>query len=262
MSPTPTPPPRLYDDLAWVWELMVSGEDYRSEADHVADTLAAHVASGGSALLDVACGAGHHDRYLKRRFEVTGVDVSPRMVELAHRRNPEIGYEVGDMRALRLDRRFDAIVVLDAIAYCTTYTELEATLAGCARYLKPGGCLLFYLEEAFSLRPHFQPGGATVNTYRRGDVEVTVVETSHDPDPDDTHYEYTFIYLIRRPGEHLAVEVDRHPMGLFERAEVEAVLVRLGLEAHVSRWPFSGAGGVGQGPMYICRRPLEAARSG
>lgn len=91
---------------------------------------------------------------------------------------------------------------------------------------------------------------------------MTVVETSHDPDPDDTHYEYTFVYLIRRPGEVLAVEVDRHRMGLFEQRDVDNLLARLGLETNVSRWPFSGAGGVGQGPLYVCRKPSEAAQSG
>ena len=256
------PRPRLYDALAWVWELMVSGEDYGSEADLVAEALATHMTSGGNALLDVGCGAGHHDRHLEQRFDVTGVDFSPRMIEFARRRNPALRYEVGDMRALQLDRRFDAVVILDAIAYCTTYAELETTLEGCARHLKPGGCALFYLEEAFSLRPHFRPGETAVATYHRDGVEVTVVETSHDPDPDDTHYEYTFVYLIRRPGEALAVEVDRHEMGLFEQRDVDTLLARLGLETHVYRWPFSGAGGIGQGPLYVCRKPSEAARSG
>ncbi len=259
---TSHPPPRLYDDLAWVWELMVNGEDYRSEADLVAETLAAHVTSGGNALLDVGCGAGHHDRYLKQRFEVMGVDFSPRMLELARGRNPDLLYEVGDMRALQLSRRFDAVVILDAIAYCTTYAELEATLEGCVRHLKPGGCILFYLEDSFSFREHFRPTDSVVSTHHRGETEVTVVETSHDPDQDDTHYEYTFVYLIRRPGEALAVEVDRHRMGLFEQRDVDNLLARLGLETNVSRWPFSGAGGGGQGPLYVCRKPSEAAQSG
>ena len=41
-----------------------------------------------------------------------------------------------------------------------------------------------------------------------------LIENQHDPDPADTTYESTFIYLIRRRGR-LWVETDRHRLGLF-----------------------------------------------
>ncbi len=246
------PQPKLYHDLAWVWELMVAGEDYRSEADLVADTLDRHVRSGGKTLLDVGCGAGHHDLYLKERYQVTGVDLSPRMLELARRRNPGLRYEVGDMRSFRLGQEFDAVIVLDALSYNTTLQDLEQTLRTCAAHLKPGGALLFYLEEAFSLKPLLQHE-TVVHTYRQGATEVVVVENSYDPDPHDSHYEYTFVYLIRREGR-LVVEVDQHRMGLFELAEVEGTVERLGLRVSRYRWPFGGDGGVGQGPLFVCEK--------
>ena len=245
--------PRLYEDLTWVWELMVAGEDYRSEAALVATTLAQHVGSGGKALLDVGCGAGHHDLYLKEAFDVTGIDLSPRMLELARRRNPDLRYEVGDMRDFRLETDFDAVVVLDAIAYNTSYGALEKTLANCCAHLKPGGALLFYLEEAFSLKPNLMQNETVISTHRRGDTEVVVVENSYDPDPSDARFEYTFVYLIRRAGK-LSVEVDRHDMGLFELSEVDAVLERLRVHVHRYRWPFGGDGGVGQGPLFVCKK--------
>jgi SAM-dependent methyltransferase len=248
-----TAQPRLYNDLAWVWELMVAGEDYRSEAELVAETLVRHLRSGGHALLDVGCGAGHHDLYLKEHFQVTGLDASPAMLELARRRNPGLSYHLGDMRGFRLRRRFDAVVILDAIAYNTTYAQLEATLAGCRDHLKPGGALLFYLEEAFTLKPHRRRNETVVSTYGGNSAEVVLVENVYDPNPDDTEYEHTFIYLVRRAGK-LDVEIDQHHMGLYELAEVEHILARLGLQAHRSRWPFGGAGGLGQGPLFVCQR--------
>ena len=41
-----------------------------------------------------------------------------------------------------------------------------------------------------------------------------MIENQHDPDPRDTTYESTFIYLIRSRG-HLRVETDRHRLGFF-----------------------------------------------
>ena len=43
---------------------------------------------------------------------------------------------------------------------------------------------------------------------------MTFIEDIHDPDPADTTFELTLVFLIRRDGE-LAVEVDRHRCGLF-----------------------------------------------
>jgi SAM-dependent methyltransferase len=246
------PQPKLYHDLAWVWELMVADEDYRIEADLVADTLDRHVRSGGKTLLDVACGAGHHDQHLKERYQVTGVDLSPAMLELARHRNPGLRYEVGDMRGFRLGQEFDAVIILDALGYSATLQDLQQTLSACAAHLKPGGALLFYLEEAFSLKPHPQAESVS-HTYRQGDTEVVVEEHSDDPDPTGTHYDYTFVYRIRRAGE-LTVEVDRHRMGLFDLAEVEATLQRLQLKVSRYRWPFGGDGGVGQGPLFVCEK--------
>ena len=63
--------------------------------------------------------------------------------------------------------------------------DLAQTLGACAGHLKPGGALLFYMEEAFSLKPHLKHE-TVAHTYRQGDLEVVVVENSFDPEPADT----------------------------------------------------------------------------
>lgn len=42
------------------------------------------------------------------------------------------------------------------------------------------------------------------------------MENLYDPDPSDTTYEMTFLYLIRQAGV-LQIETDRHLAGLFPR---------------------------------------------
>src|SRR5262245_10898560 len=47
---------------------------------------------------DVGCGPGHVAAYLARRgLHVVGIDLSPRMIELALRRHPELDLRVGSM---------------------------------------------------------------------------------------------------------------------------------------------------------------------
>src|SRR4051794_31184150 len=48
---------------------------------------------------DVGCGPGHVTRYLRDRgASVTGVDLSPAMVEAARRLNPGVDFAQADMR--------------------------------------------------------------------------------------------------------------------------------------------------------------------
>ncbi|MGQ0804525.1 MAG: class I SAM-dependent DNA methyltransferase [Actinomycetota bacterium] len=55
-------------------------------------------------VLDVGCGPGHIARYLHERgVDAAGIDLSPEMVELARRLNPNLRFEVGDMAAPDFD---------------------------------------------------------------------------------------------------------------------------------------------------------------
>jgi SAM-dependent methyltransferase len=63
------------------------------------DEFAAALPARG--VLDVGCGPGHVAGYLSERgLDATGVDLSPAMVEIARRLNPEIPFHVADMRQL------------------------------------------------------------------------------------------------------------------------------------------------------------------
>jgi toxoflavin synthase len=99
----------------------------------------------GKAVLDVACGEGFYTRVLRQRgaTKVTGVDLSPKMIELARSNEAHeplgIEYVVGDGR----DMNFGPVYDLAAAAYFLNYAhnraELEAMCNGIARCLKPGG---------------------------------------------------------------------------------------------------------------------------
>ena len=67
------------------------------------------------------------------------------------------------------------------------------------------------------VRETFQ--GPRVDHSTRSDerTELTYVEYSHDPDPDDTTMETVVFYLIREEGK-LRIEQDLHILGLFPKA--------------------------------------------
>src|SRR5689334_14151199 len=67
------------------------------------DRFALEVRGLGPAC-DMGCGPGHVANYLhKRGIEVLGIDLSPRMVELARQLSPDIEFRQGNMSSLNVD---------------------------------------------------------------------------------------------------------------------------------------------------------------
>jgi len=106
------------------------------------DRFAARVQSLGP-VCDMGCGPGHVARYLQGRgVLVSGVDLSPVMVEHARRLNPGIEFWQGDM--LALDVEDEAWAGITAF-YCLIHvprSKVVAALRELKRVLRPGGLLL------------------------------------------------------------------------------------------------------------------------
>ena len=69
-----------------------------------------------AALLDLGCGSGEPiaRHFVEHGHDVTGVDSSPRLIELCRQRFPAHAWIVEDMRALDLGRTFDGILAWDS----------------------------------------------------------------------------------------------------------------------------------------------------
>ena len=98
--------------------------------------------SAGSRLLDVATGPGVAAAAAHNRgAHVTGVDVSPGMIALAHGNYPAVAFQVAEVAALPFaDGAFDAVVCNFALGH---FPEPEVALTECVRVLAAGGTLAF-----------------------------------------------------------------------------------------------------------------------
>jgi SAM-dependent methyltransferase len=238
----------LYHDLSWMWEILVSEEEYIPETEFVKKMIKLYQRSAGNELLDVGCGGGHHDLFLKKDFKVTGIDINENMLEFARRRNPELEYQSADMRTFQLNRKFDAVIAMDMIMYNLTYSDLEKTLTNFSGHLKPGGVMIFYLDD---LKDNFEQNGTRLKKHHKGDLEAVLVENHYDPDPSDTEFESYLIFLIREKGK-FRMEVDLHRMGLFELNIILEMLKGLNLQVHQYELDFSGRKFEKEGPIFVC----------
>jgi 2-polyprenyl-3-methyl-5-hydroxy-6-metoxy-1,4-benzoquinol methylase len=110
----------------------------------VLDLFQRHLPPGGT-VLDLGCGPGWTSLFLARAgFDVTGLDISERMIGIARQRADREGasaaFVVADMESFDLGgRRFDGVLLFDALHHCPGYAEV---LRGAYRHLKAGGYLL------------------------------------------------------------------------------------------------------------------------
>ena len=223
---------RLYDDLAWLWPIWGSAEEYADYCNHVARLMREHAQIPVNSLLNIGCGGGKNVFNLKRHYDVTGLDLSSRMLELAKDLNPECEFVQGDMRTFFLQQMFDAVLVDDAVSYMASRVDLRATFEAAWRHLCPGGVMVVCPDDTKETFVQNQTVVTpAVGKRNPADVEVVFVENSYDPDPDDDHYEETIVYLIREGGK-LRVETDRHILGLFALDVWRETLAEVGFRIH------------------------------
>ena len=203
---------RLYSDLAWTWPIISPIEDYIEETELFSKIIKEHSKIEVKTLLHLGCGGGHNDYTFKKHFKVTSLDISEGMLTLAKKLNREVNYQYGDMRTTRLEERFDTVIALDSINYIKTEEDLQRTFITAYEHLKPGGVFLTLVEQ---IAGQFKQNNTTHSIHSQSDVEITFIENYYDPDPTDTNYEATFIYLIRAGGK-LEVYTDRHLCGIFK----------------------------------------------
>ena len=67
--------------------------------------------------------------HLTGDVQATAVDISPQMLANSQALNPDVEHHVGDMRSVRLGRRFQAVLIHDAISYMLTEEDLSATFS-------------------------------------------------------------------------------------------------------------------------------------
>jgi SAM-dependent methyltransferase len=94
-------------------------------------------------VCEIGCGPGQVARYLHERgVAVQGLDLSPRMVELARQLNPGIEFQEGDMAKLEAqDASWAGIVAFYSIIHIPR-SEVVAVLSEWRRVLRPGGLVL------------------------------------------------------------------------------------------------------------------------
>jgi ubiquinone/menaquinone biosynthesis C-methylase UbiE len=143
------------DDYLYFYEELLTPERTAAEVELVWKLLELEP---GLDLLDLACGHGRIANPLAERgVRVTGLDATPRFLELARedtaRRGVDVEYVEGDMRSLPSSwtERFDRVLIWFTSFGYFGDDENRHVLAEAYRVLKPGGLLAVEMNNMLRL---------------------------------------------------------------------------------------------------------------
>ncbi|MEU2821987.1 class I SAM-dependent methyltransferase [Streptomyces bacillaris] len=123
-------------------------------------------------LVDFGCGTGRDLEILAKRFECTGLDLQPGMVDYARQARPELDIRIGDIRTVRLWRCVDVVTCLgNSLAYVHDNNEITQVFATFAAHAQRGSLLV--LCSPVAPITSTEPMTATVDT-PSGPATVTI----------------------------------------------------------------------------------------
>lgn len=211
--------PHLYTDLAPWFHLLTHPSDYREEASIYHEVLSS-ASPNTRTLLEIGSGGGNNALHLKQYYEMTLVDLSPAMLSISQKINPDLPHLQGDMRTVRLGQTFDAVFIHDAVMYITTEDDLRQTVKTVYTHTRPGGAALFvpdHVKETFHEGTEWGGHDGQELGPAYAGLSLRYLEWSYDPDPNDTTYIVDFSYLLRRYPDDMKCVYDRHICGIFPR---------------------------------------------
>lgn len=104
-------------------------------------------------VCDIGCGPGHVIHYLHQQgVQGLGIDLSPRMVELARELSPDIEFRQGDMTALAVeDETWGGIIAWYSLIHIPR-EDIAEVLREFWRVLRPGGLLSLAFHRGQEIR--------------------------------------------------------------------------------------------------------------
>lgn len=141
------------NDLAELYELAFSYRDYDAKADQLVALASSTMGRPPRSCLELAAGpAGHAIALARRDVRSTALDLSGAMCALAARRAEQasVPMEVieADMRAFALQQKVDfAFLLLNSIAHCHTFDDLESLLRAVRGNVVDGGVFIVEMQH-------------------------------------------------------------------------------------------------------------------
>lgn len=248
----------VFNEYARYYDLLYRDKDYAGESDYIDRLIQLHCPAAGT-VLNLGCGSGRHDRCLAEKgYAVTGIDLSEEMLLAARNmagENPCLDYRHGDVRSIRLDRTYDAVISLfHVMSYQQTNEDLKAGFSTAYYHLKPGGTFIFdcwYGPGVLTDRPSMR-----IKELEDENVKVTrIAQPVIEPNENTVDVNYLIFIKDKQTGAVHEVR-ETHRMRYLFLPESRQLLGDSGFELLASEeWLVGKQLGFGSwSAVFVCRK--------
>lgn len=181
----------------------------------------------GEPILELCCGTGRIAVPLAEKgLQITGIDVSESMLEVAKRKSSKVNWLKADVRNFEIADKFSLIIFpLNSICHLLTIEDLKSCFQCVKKHLKPEGrfiidTLNFYTKAG--LEDLWDDSPCLYSVYQDPDGKGTVVVTAvaKFDSTEQICYEKMFFELI----EHQQEFVEEVTYRIYHPNELEALL--------------------------------------
>ena len=179
-----------YETFASVYDAIMDDSLY----DKWTDFSLRHFPKNKKKLLELACGTGIQSvRFAKAGFDVTGLDLSDEMLEIARKRAKKAGeaieFRQGNMLDLSQAGKYDLVTCYsDSICYMADEVEVGDVFQQVYNCLNEGGVFIFDVHSTYQTDTVF-PG---YSYHENADEFAMVWDTYADEAPHSVVHELTF----------------------------------------------------------------------
>jgi SAM-dependent methyltransferase len=214
----------VFNEYARYYDLFYRDKDYYGEAEYVHGLIQSH-APGARSLLNLGCGSGAHDRFLvDLNYTVTGVDLSDTMLTIAQQRaagNDVFDYHQGDIRSIRLNKSFDAVISLfHVMSYQVTNEDVISSFTTARSHLNTGGLFIFDCWYGPAVLTDL-PGMRLKEIENENFRVVRIAQPAMRPNDNVVEVEYRFFIQENTVSNHELRE--RHVMRYFFPPELKLI---------------------------------------
>lgn len=236
----------VFQSYAAYYDLLYKDKDYSGEVDYVESLIKKYASVNVKKILNLGCGTGRHDKlFASKGYEMTGVDLSQEMIEIAKKNNSpdlespsllkregressEPRFFEGDIRTFRINEKFGAVISLfHVMSYQVTNDDVCAAFKTAREHLESGGIFIFdcwYGPAVLTDRP-------VVRTKKIEDDNYEIIRVSEPAmDSEANTVDVNFDILVTgKQDQSLERIKESHKMRYLFYTEIEMFLEKTGL---------------------------------
>lgn len=219
---------RLYSEY---YDLLYKGKPYSDETDYIISLLDKYRTFKVKTILELGSGSGGHAYFFsKKGFEITGIELSSGMVEMARTKNiPNFNIIEGNISSFDLEMKFDAVISLfHVVSYLTNNNDLISMFNSVSNNLKEGGLFIFdcwYSPAVIRQRPETR-----VKRISNKNLSIVRIAESKENVNNNTVNVNFEVNITKNNNGQLSTIEESHMMRHFSIPEIQLIANFCGFE--------------------------------